>query len=140
MKRREEVAVYLKAELERLRDSFAKNGGNNLKPKDLKPEYYQERLDHFDEILPIYMAGKIRAELNQIERFQNFKELEQSWKYGEGDKIIEVEDIQNMFTVFGSPNVAMVKKEMFLDEFMKRLGEEIPSVEETQRRFNKTRS
>ena len=136
MKRREEVAVYLKSELERLRDSFAKNGGGT---KDLKPEYYQERLDHFDEILPIYMAGKIRAELDQIERFPNFKELEQYWE-GERGKIIEVEDIQNMFTVFGSPNVAMVKKEMFLDEFMKRLGEEIPSVEETQRRFNKTRS
>ncbi len=130
MKTREEIRDFLKGDLESLIKGFTENPGGT---DDLQPGYYQERLNHLDEILPIYMAGKIRIELEMMSHFPNWEELENKWD-NEPGRIINVQDLvrRGINTTYIDPNTAMQHLETFLSEFMEELGESIPNYDETE--------
>ena len=131
MKTKEEVADFLRKTLEEYIKTFTESpGGYEI----LKPEYYQKRLEHFDEILPIYMAGEIRRQLEKISKYSNWDELKKGLK-SDPQTWITINDLERK-GVFDptnpnmKPDIAIYGKvESLLGEFMNELGESIPNFD-----------
>lgn len=132
MTNREQVRELLEKELKRLIDVYKDNpeGGDGI-----NPNYYKNRLKHLDEILGIFIAGKLRRELNYIEKMATWEAVKSYFDRNDGE-ILTYEDLlrKKIPQTFSNPNVAMVFKEKFFDEFMSEIGEKIPSAKETIRR------
>ena len=131
MKTREEVEEILKGNLERYIKTFTEAPGGDVL---LKPEYYQERLDHFDEILPIYMAGEIRNQLEKLYKYSSWDKLRKDLE-NSPEKWITIEDLEKK-GIFDptnpniKPSIAIYGKvESLLSEFMNELGEPIPNFD-----------
>ena len=133
MKTREEVENYLRNTLEYYIRIYTEDPGGY---DNLKPEYYQKRLDHFDEVLPIYMAGEIRMQLEKISKYSNWDKLKKDLA-NDPKTWITIEDLKRK-GIFDptnpnlKPDIAIYGRvELLLSEFMNELRESIPNFDDS---------